>query len=69
MRSRDELLAASGYAERPADFETLLRILDNDLRLITPTEPTAGGPGVQKTDRQAARRVFTISPTTIWYPL
>jgi formylglycine-generating enzyme required for sulfatase activity len=39
MRSREELLAASGYAPRPRDFEELLRILDGEARLITPTEP------------------------------
>ncbi len=38
MRSRAELLALSGYAERPKDFEDLLRILDGELRLITPTD-------------------------------
>src|SRR5262249_35581652 len=39
MRSRHELLEASGYANRPRDFGELLRILDSELRLITPTEP------------------------------
>jgi eukaryotic-like serine/threonine-protein kinase len=39
MRSRQELLAASGYASRPRDFDELLRILDAELRLITPTDP------------------------------
>jgi formylglycine-generating enzyme required for sulfatase activity len=39
MRSHGELLAASGYAGRPRDFEDLLRILDNEVRLITPTDP------------------------------
>jgi eukaryotic-like serine/threonine-protein kinase len=39
MRSYDELLEASGYAHRPKDFEELLRILDGELRLITPTDP------------------------------
>ncbi len=38
MRSRDELLAASGYLRRPRDFEDLLRILDTELRLITPVD-------------------------------
>jgi formylglycine-generating enzyme required for sulfatase activity len=42
MQSYDKLLVASGYARRPQDFEELLRILDGDVRLITPTEP--GGP-------------------------
>ena len=50
MRSHAELLAASGHASRPRDFDDLLRILDGELRLITPTdpdgeeEPPSGGP-------------------------
>jgi formylglycine-generating enzyme required for sulfatase activity len=39
MRSRQELLEASGYASRPGDFVKLIRILDPELRLITPTDP------------------------------
>ena len=39
MRSHAELLAASGYASRPREFDDLLRILDGELRLITPTDP------------------------------
>jgi serine/threonine protein kinase/formylglycine-generating enzyme required for sulfatase activity len=39
MRSRQELLEASGYANRPMDFDDLIRILDPGLRLITPTDP------------------------------
>jgi serine/threonine protein kinase len=39
MRSRQELLEASGYAKRPRDFDDLIRILDSELRLITPTDP------------------------------
>jgi eukaryotic-like serine/threonine-protein kinase len=39
MRSRQELLDASGYAGRPKDFDDLIRILDNEVRLITPTDP------------------------------
>ncbi len=39
MRSRGELLRASGYAQRPELFREVLRILDGDLRLITPTDP------------------------------
>ncbi|MGO9598586.1 MAG: protein kinase domain-containing protein [Isosphaeraceae bacterium] len=44
-RSGQELCQASGYADRPADFADLLRVLDNDLRLITPldTLPTSDG--------------------------
>ncbi len=39
MRSRADLLEASGCARRPRDFDELLRILDGEVRLITPTEP------------------------------
>ena len=39
MRSHAELLAASGYAGRPKEFDALLRILDSEIRLITPTDP------------------------------
>src|SRR5262249_30248194 len=39
MRSVRDLRAASGYADRPRDFDDLLRILDPELRLITPTDP------------------------------
>ncbi len=38
MRSRQELLEASAYANRPRDFDDLIHILDPELRLITPTE-------------------------------
>jgi len=39
MRSRQELLEASGYSDRPKDFEELLRILDSEIRLIAPADP------------------------------
>ena len=39
MRSYRALLEASGYAERPNEFDDLLRILDGETRLITPTDP------------------------------
>ncbi len=53
MRSQDELLAASGYQNRPQDFSDLLRTLDTELRLVTPTDPetlqtdSAGNPNSQ----------------------
>ncbi len=39
MRSEAELLAASGYEHRRADFAELIPLLDQELRLITPTDP------------------------------
>src|SRR5208337_3554606 len=39
MRSYAEMLEASGYGSRPKDFDDLIRILDSEIRLITPTDP------------------------------
>ncbi len=39
MRSRAELLEASGYVSRPKDFDDLIEILDGEVRLLTPTDP------------------------------
>jgi serine/threonine protein kinase len=39
MRSYAELLESSGYGNRPSEFDDLVRILDSELRLITPTDP------------------------------
>ncbi len=50
MRSQQELLESSGYAGRPKDFADLLRILDGELRLVTPTEPQ----GLDCEDRRKA---------------
>jgi serine/threonine protein kinase/formylglycine-generating enzyme required for sulfatase activity len=44
MRSEVELRAASGYADRPRDFQDVIHVLDPELRLITPTEPGGGEP-------------------------
>jgi serine/threonine protein kinase/formylglycine-generating enzyme required for sulfatase activity len=60
MRSWQELLEASGYARRPREFEELLRILDGEVRLITPTDP--GGEDSQD-DRRPA------SPAAKYYQL
>jgi formylglycine-generating enzyme required for sulfatase activity len=38
LQSDQELRDVAGYAGRPRDFTELLHILDNELRLITPTE-------------------------------
>jgi eukaryotic-like serine/threonine-protein kinase len=39
MRSFNELLAVSGYGSRPAEFDELLRILNSELKLVSPIEP------------------------------
>ncbi len=40
-QSCEALLNASGYAQRPGEFEDLIRILDAEIRLITPAVPTS----------------------------
>jgi serine/threonine protein kinase/formylglycine-generating enzyme required for sulfatase activity len=39
MQPVQKLREVSGYADRPRDFDELLRILDGEVRLITPTDP------------------------------
>ena len=39
MRSQTELREVAGYADRPAEFDQLLRILDSETRLLTPIDP------------------------------
>ncbi|MCO8122333.1 protein kinase [Stieleria sp. TO1_6] len=43
MKSRDELLEASGYSDRPKMFQSLIRTLDSELHLITRTDPEGHG--------------------------
>ncbi len=52
MRSHVELLQASGYANRPNDFNDLIRILDSEVRLITPTDPEGIEERTKHLDRQ-----------------
>jgi formylglycine-generating enzyme required for sulfatase activity len=42
MRSQEELLEACGYRGRPKDFDALIRTLDGELRLITPSDAETG---------------------------
>lgn len=39
MRSYESLLGTSGYSGRPREFEALIRLLNETLRLITPSDP------------------------------
>src|SRR5262249_1157645 len=78
MRSEAELREASGYAGQPRDFDDLVRILDHELRLITPTdlEGVARDEGRAMSEREVAPSsspsprlspLGTISsPTTTW---
>ncbi len=43
MRLEGELQEAATYTDRPREFADLTHILDNELRLITPTDPEGSG--------------------------
>ena len=51
LRSYQALLESAGYARRPQEFADLLRILDGELRLVTPTDPE----GVESEDGPQTR--------------
>jgi serine/threonine protein kinase/formylglycine-generating enzyme required for sulfatase activity len=51
MKSHRELLAAADYGSRPNDFDDLIRILDAEIRLITPTDPQDSGTGISSAKR------------------
>ena len=60
FRPAGELLVASGYYGRPEQFEDLLRLLDQQLRLVTPINPEAdaaasedGALGISPTSEKA----------------
>ena len=57
MRSEQELLTASGYAGRPKDFDELLRILDSEIRLITPTGAGEDTESEKQGDEQTLRHL------------
>ncbi len=70
MRSYDELLQVSGYANRPRDFETLVNILDSESRLITPTDP-AGVEGENDSSPQTAadQKYYQLTHDYLVHPL
>jgi formylglycine-generating enzyme required for sulfatase activity len=60
MRSESQLQQASGYAGRHDDFDNLLRTLDGELRLITPTDPAAAD-GNGPRDQPRAERYYQLT--------
>jgi hypothetical protein len=60
MRSYDELLLASGCRFRLIEFGELIRILDSELRLISPAEPEVSE-GDGQTRTQAGEKYFLLT--------
>jgi serine/threonine protein kinase/formylglycine-generating enzyme required for sulfatase activity len=61
MRSIDDLREASGYGDRAADFVDLIRVLDNDLRLITPVDRESPDGGETSTSASAGGRNYQLT--------
>ncbi len=71
MRSRDDLLKLSGLSQQPALFERLLKILDGELRIVTPTEssldPDAAAPaGDQGSRYYQLTHDYLVAPLRLW---
>ena len=63
LRSATELREASGLLERPGDFDELIRLLDSELRMITPVD--RDGDGDAEASYQLAHD-FLITPIRQW---
>ncbi|MCA9047845.1 MAG: formylglycine-generating enzyme family protein, partial [Planctomycetaceae bacterium] len=61
MRSHAELLEASGDQQRPAEFDDLLKMLDGELRLITPTDPEGDSVSDSSRDSSLATRYYQLT--------
>jgi hypothetical protein len=61
MRSTGQLREASGYANQPRHFDDLLRILDSELRLITPTEAENGESREQNQESISGTQLSTVN--------
>jgi serine/threonine protein kinase/formylglycine-generating enzyme required for sulfatase activity len=61
MRSQQELLEAAGYASRPRDFDDLIRILDSELRLITPTDPEGKDEHAESSQVDSSQKYYQLT--------
>jgi eukaryotic-like serine/threonine-protein kinase len=69
MRSIEELREVSGYAEKPGEFSDLVRILDNDLRLITPVDLESSLELVVPANLAAGGRYYQLTHDYLVRPL
>ncbi len=60
MRSHGKLLEVSGYGTRPTEFDELIRILNSELRLISPIEPE-GSESDSQTKTQVGEKFFLLT--------
>jgi hypothetical protein len=71
MRSEQELLARSGYTERPKEFADLMRILIRETRLVMPTDPEGIAREEEGTKQEALSgdRLTTVPRPQRYYEL
>jgi serine/threonine protein kinase/formylglycine-generating enzyme required for sulfatase activity len=70
MRSYAELLEASGYGNRPSEFDDLVRILDSEIRLITPTDPEGkAGADESASQIQSGQKYYQLTHDYLVHPL
>ncbi len=62
MHSEAELREVSGYADHPRDFADLVRILDHELRLITPTEAEGVEGGGWRVEDEGQKNEYGMPP-------
>ncbi|MEQ1829975.1 MAG: protein kinase, partial [Pirellula sp.] len=60
-RSANELRAACQYNNRQRDFDDLIRILDKELRLITPTDPEGSLGDSEASLRDSSQRYYQLT--------
>ena len=72
LRNARELQSAAGYVERPGDFAELMKILDAELRMVTPSDPEGLGDEVRGTKAAAGdvyyqlTHDYLIPPLRLW---
>lgn len=69
MRSQLELADAAGYRPDSRDFAKLLRILDGELRLITPIDPESVGSDANSENGARFYQLthdYLVSPLRVW---
>jgi eukaryotic-like serine/threonine-protein kinase len=64
LRSYDQLFQASGYTD-PKQFDDLLRVLDGEMRLISPTDPL----GMTQDSKSSSKDEIAIDPSKKYYRL
>jgi serine/threonine protein kinase/formylglycine-generating enzyme required for sulfatase activity len=61
MRSVAQMMEASGYSAQPKNFDALLRILDGEIRLVTPTDPEWKEGGESSSRTPAGEKYYQLT--------